>query len=174
MSVKTRPPTETLPGQIDLEDRLRPYNVPLVPGQENQSRREHSVASLYLDEHGRELPNPTPMAPPIGYQKPISIAEQMRQMIRMASYEASMAGAETEEEANDFDVEEDMEPHSQWEHPFDPDPELEAMLALQSRAPSPDAPTPPSGVVPAKPEGRSSAVKTDGETLSTSHAEKRT
>jgi len=163
---KDRAPTEHLPGQTDLIDRLKPYRTDLVPGQENQYPREHSVASLYLDMHGRELPNPTPMAPPIGYQKPISIADQMRQMIKMASYEAAMAGAETEEEANDFDVDEDMEPHSQWEHPFDPDPELEAMLALQSRAPAPAAPAVPNS--PAPPAEPPSA------TPSASHAAQRT
>lgn len=133
---------DNLPGQTDVETYLK-ERLPRdpLPGLEQPFLYERSVQSQYLDEHGRELPNPTPMAPPIGYKKSLSIAEQMRQMIRMASYEASTAGAETEEEANDFDVGEDMEPHSPWENDFEIDPALEAMIALQSRPPeAPKAP----------------------------------
>lgn len=97
---------------------------------------EQSVQSQYLDEHGREKPNPTPMQPPIGYKKQPTIAEQMRAAIRQASLEAAQMGQETEEEANDFDVGEDMEPHSPWEHDFDVDPALEHMLALRSKPPA--------------------------------------
>lgn len=120
--------------------------------------REQSVQSLYLDEKGREKPNPTPLAPPIGYVKHKTIAQQMREMIQLASYEAAMAGAETEEEANDFDVGEDFDPTSPWEHEFEKDPDAEALLALMSRPPAPaaggtpgEAPSSP-GVPPADPK----------------------
>lgn len=96
---------------------------------------EQSVQSLYLDENGHEKPNPVPMQPPVGYRRQPTIAEQMRMMIRTASLEAAQAGAETEEEANDFDVGEDMEPHSPWENDFEPDPALDHMLALASMPP---------------------------------------
>jgi len=171
--VKNRAQTELLPGQMDLEERLRPYTVEPVPGSDSLYLHEHSVASLYLDMHGREIPNPTPMAPPIGYQKPISIADQIRQAIKQASYEAAMAGAETEEEANDFDVEEDMEPGSQWEHPFDPDPELEAMLALQSRAPAPSSAAVPNPL-PAEPNSGPAKAGPDSQPPAASHAAQRT
>lgn len=140
--------------QIDLEEAIgsSPYHsTDLVPGTDHPPLRETSVQSLYLDHLGREQPNPVPMQPPIGYKKSPSIADQMRAMIAQASYEAKMAGAETEEEANDFDVGEDMEPHSPWEHDFDINPELEAMLALQSRPPSPAPGTPPAAPVAAVP-----------------------
>jgi len=110
-----------------------------LPGTEQQEVFEQSVQSLYLDSEGREVPNPLPIAPPVGYRKQPTIADQMRQMIRMASYEARTAGAETEEEANDFDVGEDMDPHSPWEHDFEIDPAMEALLALQSRPPRPSS-----------------------------------
>lgn len=111
--------------------------------------REVSVQQQYLDAHGREIPDPTPMAPPVGYVRRPSIAEQMRQMIQQASYEASQAGAETEEEANDFDVD-DGEPWSPYEDEFEIDPAMEMMLARQSVSPpapsaagaAPQAPTP--------------------------------
>jgi len=130
--------SETLndPGQNDLEEYLRTRRPgdPL-PGTEQRPVFEQSVQSLHLDDYGRELPNPVPMAPPIGYKKSPSIADQMRAMMKQASYEATMAGAESEEEANDFDVGEDMDPHSPWENEFEIDPALEAMIALQSRPP---------------------------------------
>ena len=116
-----------------------------------------SVQSLYLDEHGREIPNPVPMQPPIGYVRHKTIAEQMREMIRQASAEASQMGAETEEEANDFDIEEDFDPTSPWEHDFEPDPALEMMIARQSRPPRKEGqeakpPVPPSEGAVVKPE----------------------
>jgi len=113
-----------------------PYKTtePLIPDDIHVTY-EQSVQSLYLDDKGRELPNPVPMQPPVGYVKRPSIAEQMRAMIQQVSYEASMAGQETEEEANDFDVDEDFEPESPWEHEFEVDPTMEAMLALRSRPP---------------------------------------
>jgi len=122
--------------------------------------REVSVQEAYLDEHGREKPNPVPLQPAVGYKRQPTIAEQMRMMIRQASVEAAMAGAESEEEANDFDVGEDMEPHSPWENDFEPDPALDSMLALASRPPEertprqePKAPVEGSSPLPPSPSG---------------------
>jgi len=121
--------------QIDLEDAIARVGEAIY-------RREQSVQAQHLDGHGREKPNPVPLAPPVGYVKPISIADQIRQAIKQASFEAAMSGLETEEEANDFDVGEDMEPFSPWENDFEVDPALEAMLSLQSRPPQTAAPQP--------------------------------
>jgi len=125
--------------QIDLEESIAAVANDLAP------RLEESVQARYLDDYGREKPNPTPMAPPIGYKKQPTIAEQMRQMIRLASMEAAQMGAETEDEANDFDVGEDMEPTTPYEHDFEPDPALEHMIALHSRSPAPTNNTAPKG-----------------------------
>lgn len=105
---------------------------------------EQSVQQSYLDAYGREIPNPTPLAPPIGYKRSPSIAEQMRAMIRQVSEEAKMAGAETEDEANDFDVGDpfDYDPETPYEHDFEVDPTMEALIALQSRRPKTDAAVP--------------------------------
>jgi len=121
--------------QTDLEDAIARV------AREIDAPREQSVQSQYLDEYGREKPNPTPLEPPVGYKKRESIADQMRAMIKQASYEAAMAGAETEEEANDFDVDEEFDPTSPWENDFEVNPAYEAMLALQSAPPPPKAPT---------------------------------
>jgi len=110
---------------------------PFDPGTDELVLREQSVQSKYLDEKGREIPNATPMEPPVGYVKRKTIAEQMREMIAAASAEAAQAGAETEEEANDFDVDEDFDPTSPWEHDFDVDPAMEVMLARASSPPVP-------------------------------------
>lgn len=113
-----------------------------LPGTEQPFVLEGSVQSRYLDAFGREIPNPVPLQPPVGYKKQPTIAEQMRQMIRTASMEAAQMGAETEEEANDFDIDEDYEPTSPWEHDFEINPIYENMLALQSADPRKAPPKP--------------------------------
>lgn len=129
----------------------RPFDP--LPGVEQPHTFEQSVQSQYLDEYGREKPNPLPLAPPVGYVKRKTIAETIREAIAQASFEAAQRGAETEAEADDFDVGEDMEPHSPWENDFELDPALEAMLALQSAPPAEPAP-------PAKPAPPASSSAT--------------
>lgn len=90
------------------------------------------------DELGREIPDPTPMQPPIGYNRQPSLAEQMRAMIlsEKLAQEAAAAGMETFEEADDFDVGDDFdqERHSPYEANFDPmTPEERAALATQGK-----------------------------------------
>lgn len=92
------------------------------------------------DQQGREIPDPTPMQPPLGYKRQDTLAMQMRQMIisdRLAR-EAAAAGAETFEEADDFEVGDDwdQEKHSPYEANFDPmTPEERAALDSQGRDP---------------------------------------
>lgn len=75
-----------------------------------------------LDFRGREIPDPTPIAPPIGYKRQPSLAEQIRAMVRSErlAQEAEQAGFETFEEADDFNVGDDFDPHSPYENDFDP------------------------------------------------------
>lgn len=109
-----------------------------------------------LDARGREIPDPTPIAPPLGYIRQPSLAEQMRAMIRSENLRlaALQSGVETFEEADDFDVGDDFDPHSPYENDFDPSAEelrsrYEAEAALEA-ASSPPATTPPSqGAKPA-------------------------
>ena len=62
-----------------------------------------------FDENGREVLNPTPMQPPLGYKKTPSLAEQIRQQIMtFRSFEDN--DPETEEEADDFKIEDDPQP----------------------------------------------------------------
>lgn len=77
------------------------------------------------DDLGRELPDPVPMAPPLGYTPPLSMFDQMRAQIRAEHNRLRMMEleqlAETPEQANDFDVDEDIENMpSIYEERFDP------------------------------------------------------
>lgn len=77
---------------------------------------------------GGELNDATPMAPPIGFTKQISLHDQMREMIRSERLrqEAEAQGMDTPEEADDFDIEDDDEPLSAYEYEryFEPHPPL--------------------------------------------------
>lgn len=60
-----------------------------------------------FDKQGRELPDDTPVAIPLGAKRPESLTEMMRRMIREDMSRAALdSGAESFDEANDFDVEE--------------------------------------------------------------------
>lgn len=84
-----------------------------------------------LDKFRREIPDPTPMAPPIGYKKQPSMQELIRDMIkneRIAS-ELASAGVETFEEADDFEIPDDpVDPSTPYEADFEGD----ALQALQA------------------------------------------
>lgn len=63
---------------------------------------------MKFDALGRELPDPTPVELPFGAQRPESLQDMIRRLVRTdVSRAAEQAGAETFEEANDFEVEED-------------------------------------------------------------------
>lgn len=75
-----------------------------------------------LNTDGQEILDPTPIAPPLGYTRQPSLAEQIRAMVvsEKLRLEAMEAGAETFEESDDFDVGDDFDPQSEWENDFDP------------------------------------------------------
>jgi len=125
--------------------------------------REQTPQELYLDDAGREIPNPVPMQPPIGYVKTPTMAETMRQMIQQVSYEAAMAGAETFEEWDDFDVDADnfeREFESRHIHELDRDRVMEEMIAMRSRSSRPptDKDTQGRDKAPAAPQDNSKEV----------------
>lgn len=70
-----------------------------------------------LADDGREVSNPVPMEPPVGYLKQPSIFENMRAMVRAElSRKAAEEGFETEDEAENFDIPDDREPVSKHEY----------------------------------------------------------
>lgn len=138
-----------------LEDPIE-YTDPIT-GEINELVPEARIRirNVFIDDLGREIPDPRPMAPPIGYQKPLSMVDLVRQQIQreMALY-ASHREAETFEDADDFDVgdADDMDPHSQWENEFDP-PWSEVRAAVEADRAQREAqrasPTPPAAPSPA-------------------------
>lgn len=72
-----------------------------------------------LDENGYEVPDPTPLAIPVGFQRPMTVAEQMAKYMRSAALIARDEQQGSWEEEDDFDIpDEDMS--SPWETVFDP------------------------------------------------------
>lgn len=66
---------------------------------------------------GAEIPDSTPMAPPVGWFKQPSMVDHIREMVRGEHLRmaAEKAGAETFEEADDFDIPDDIYPASAHE-----------------------------------------------------------
>lgn len=110
-----------------------------------------------FDEYGREVLNPTPMQPPLGYTKAPSLAQQIReQILSMRALEDN--DPETEEEADDFEIEDDPAPVSRWENDLVPSIketrararalEQELKLYAKPEAPPPDQEEPPADQAP--------------------------
>lgn len=100
---------------LDKNVRIMPENGEVVPAH---------------DVDGREIPDPVPIAPPIGWFKQPSMFDHVRAMVRseqMRMY-AETQGAETFDDASDFDVPDDMFPASQFEaeDDFEPPVDFEA------------------------------------------------
>ncbi|QXP44253.1 MAG: hypothetical protein [Arizlama microvirus] len=95
--------------------------------EETPTRPEHLAKRVktnyhYLTPDGAERPDPTPMAPPIGYKPSDPLHKKIRQMIisEKLAMEAREANLETLDEADDFDVGDDYDPSSPYEEHFDP------------------------------------------------------
>lgn len=86
---------------------------------------------LPLNALGQLVPDPTPMAPPIGYRPQPSIADMIRQQVLAISRDAAREGNESLEEADDFEVGDDPEISS----PYELDLESEVPIrVLEARA----------------------------------------
>lgn len=69
-----------------------------------------------LNERGHEVPDPKPMAVPIHFKRPPSLAEQIKKLVRNElSQQASNNGLESFEEGDDFAIGDDFDPLSPWE-----------------------------------------------------------
>lgn len=69
--------------------------------------------------NNEEVLNPTPMQPPLGYKPSMSLVEQIRQQVRALKH-IEDTEPETEEEADDFEIDEDPAPHGRWENDMVP------------------------------------------------------
>src|SRR5262245_39658933 len=106
---------------------VAPYvGIPLGPAEE-----EYLVKPLYdgdgvqatsgIGPDGREYPDPVPTSPPIGYQPPSDIMTMLESMFQRSKALLEAAEIETEEEANDFDIDSDpIDPLTPYEKIFEP------------------------------------------------------
>lgn len=75
-----------------------------------------------LDKNGHEIVDPKPMALPVGFKRPETLAEQVARLVRSQHLADAVAAAgyETFEEADDFDIPDDpIDPSTPYEHDFD-------------------------------------------------------
>lgn len=75
-----------------------------------------------LNEDGSEILDSRPMEPPVGYKAQPSLSEQIRAMVRSEQLAAAAeaGGAETFDEADDFDVPDDpIDPSTPYEEVFE-------------------------------------------------------
>lgn len=74
-----------------------------------------------LDEHGNEVPDPIPVAVPIGNRAPESIDARIARILNHSlKADLEKRGLETFEEADDFDIEDDpIDPTTPWEKNYD-------------------------------------------------------
>lgn len=93
---------------------MEPHDTTSISGAIKESKRSPDKH----DEEGGERIDPTPMQPPLGYKKSLSLSEQIAQQVRIANLKLleDMALDETEEEADDFVVGDDFEPFSKHEN----------------------------------------------------------
>jgi hypothetical protein len=74
-----------------------------------------------LNEEGHEVLSSKPMSLPSGMKRPETTAETIQRLVRgELSRVAARQGAETFEEADDFDVGDDLDPSTPYEMVFDP------------------------------------------------------
>lgn len=65
------------------------------------------------DDLGREIPDPTPVSLPAGFQRPEPLAETIRRLVRNeVSRQAVDSGMESFEESLDFDIDDEELPES--------------------------------------------------------------
>lgn len=94
---------------------------------------------MKYNQKGEELPDPVPMAPPIGYKKQPSMVDMIRNMVRSEALRqaAEKSGHESFEDADDFETGDDDDPSTPYEEVFEPTPvdELKRRAAEATRTP---------------------------------------
>lgn len=116
--------------KVKVNVSLRPDGDGVVP--EFVIGKDHLVKAGWTDDptegkailapDGSEILNPVPVAPPIGYVAEPSMMDMIDKRIR--AHSAMLAAAmeiDSEEEMNDFDIEDDFDPMSVYEFAAMPD-----------------------------------------------------
>lgn len=115
------------------------------PRKEKTITNNEGEVISFLDVDGYENPDPTPMAPPVGYKAAPSLSEQIRDMVRSErlAREAAEAGYETFDEADDFDIPDDpLDPSTPFEAVFESSSVSEMRAARDAAAATPPQPSP--------------------------------
>lgn len=69
----------------------------------------------YTKDNREEIPDPTPVEMPIGYEHPESLESMIARLVRVESQRAVASGEESFEESDDFDVDDDNELTSEYQ-----------------------------------------------------------
>lgn len=64
---------------------------------------------MHTPDYKYEVPDKTPVEMPLGYERPESLESMIARMVRVHSQIAEKHGAESFEEADDFDTDDDVE-----------------------------------------------------------------
>lgn len=105
---------------------------------------------------GRELPDPVPISPPLGFIEQPSMVDHIRAMVRSEHlrFAAEQAGAETFEESDDFDIPDDDEPLSAYDMADDYEPVSHFRTRMEALEASQAGSVPQSALSPSRaPEG---------------------
>jgi len=87
------------------------------------------------NERGEEVLDPVPKSPPVHAKKTMSLYDQIRQQVRLQKILEDEAIAETEEEADDFEIGDDFQPLSKHENDHIPSvKDLKAQVAGLKKA----------------------------------------
>lgn len=100
---------------------------------------------MKFNSRGHEILDPTPVEMPLQWSRPPTLQEQIKAFVRRElSEQAAAAGAETFDEADDFDIEDDpIDPSSPWELNYD-----QERASLESPDADAQRVAPPSGTDP--------------------------
>lgn len=72
---------------------------------------------------GEEIPDPTPVALPVGFERPVPLGERIRALVHSEVLRRGLeeVEAETFDDADDFDIPDDpIDPSTPYEESFDP------------------------------------------------------
>lgn len=84
-------------------------------------KKERRVKQNGYDERGREVGDPKPVATPAGFRRPPTLQEQIRSLVRHENYQKLVDSGEIEsfEDADDFDVDDDVPMLTPYENSAD-------------------------------------------------------
>lgn len=84
-------------------------------------KHDKETGEVRLDDSGHEVPDKTPLELPVGFKQQETVAQMVARLVRRdVSLYAAQHGAETFDEADDFEIDDDPEPFSPFETDFDP------------------------------------------------------